>query len=367
MKIQRIFTALCGLLMTAQVVSAQQNMWVVDGNGEANVVKVSSVDFATFHADGSWFSIKNDGINAKTNYSISASCTVSLATGGEVKSLGITPEVGVCYSKENSLPTINDDCKTLGSSFESYSFTLYPLISGTTYYCRPYVKLGNAVCYGEIGEETTLGTKPDDKIINGHKFLDLGLPSGLLWAETNIGAETAADDGNHYAWGETAVKSDYSWDTYKYGTSTSNITKYNSTDGKTFLEIADDAAYVNWGSSCRMPTETEFFELLNSDNCTWTWTSMKNSSGSSVKGCKVTSKKNGNFIFLPASGYYIGVNLYDHDLAGYYWSSTLCMYYDYRAERLFFNSCLSYEYEDYYYRLQHPRYYGYTVRPVAEP
>ena len=153
-------------------------------------------------------------------------------------------------------------------------------------------------------------------LINGHNFIDLGLPSGLLWAETNIGAETAADDGNYYAWGETTTKSSYSWDTYKYGTSTDNITKYNSTDGKTFLEIADDAACVNWGNSCHMPTKADFEELLNSDNCTWTWTSMKNSSGSSVNGCKVTSKKNGNYIFLPASGFRYETKLSSHGAHG---------------------------------------------------
>ena len=197
-------------------------------------------------------------------------------------------------------------------------------------------------------------------LINGHNFIDLGLPSGLLWAETNIGAETAADDGNYYAWGETAVKSDYSWDTYKYGTSASDITKYNSTDGKTFLEIADDAACVNWGSSCRMPTQEDFSELTNSDNCTWTWTSMENSSGDSIKGYKVTSKKNGNSIFLPASGFRYGTKLSSHGAHGWYWSGTLHTSYDYYAYYFYFNYG-RYANQNYY------RYYGCTVRPVAEP
>ena len=344
---------------TQPIVSTLHNMWVTDGSGKASVVEASSVDFATFHADNSWFSITDDG-HAQTNNSISVSCTV--ATDGAVKSLAVTPEVGVCYSKDNSLPTINDNRQTLGSSLKIYFFTISSLISGTTYYYRIYIKLNDEVFYGDVVEVNTLGTKPVDnsKSINGHKFVDLGLPSSLLWAETNIGAETAADNGNYYAWGETTTKSSYSWPTYKYGTSESDITKYNSTDGKKFLDQEDDAAYVNWGSSCRMPNDTEFDELSNSDNCTWTWTSMKNSSGSSVNGYKVTSKKNGNSIFLPASGYCYGENLDYHGSYGYYWSSALyksyvgyAYYLDFRRS----NRSTSYSH----------CYSGCTVRPVAEP
>ena len=338
---------------SSQPTNSQQNMWVVSENGKANVVEVSSINFATFHADN-WLHITDDGIDAKATNSISASCTIALATGGEVKSLGVTPEVGVCYSKENSLPTVNDDCQTLGPSLKSYSFTLSSLISGTTYYYRVYIKLNNGVFYGDVVKVKTLGTKPNDKVINGHKFLDLGLPSGLLWAETNIGAETAADDGNYYAWGETTTKSDYSWDTYKYGTSESDITKYNSTDGNTILDKDDDVAYVNWGSSCRMPTEAEFSELLNSDNCIWTWTNQPNSSGSSVNGYKVTSKKNGNSIFLPASG-----ECYGDDRSGFYWSSSL------RTSSVDLAYCLHFYGSGGTGRSS--RYFGRPVRPVAEP
>lgn len=108
-------------------------------------------------------------------------------------------------------------------------------------------------------------------LINGHKFIDLGLPSGLLWAETNIGAETAYDDGYYYAWGETSTKEDYSTSTYKgltIDTTYSELyekyiyteiySKYNETDGKTVLDKEDDAAYVNWGISCRMPTKEDW-------------------------------------------------------------------------------------------------------------
>ena len=130
------------------------------------------------------------------------------------------------------------------------------------------------------------------EIINDHKFIDLELPSGLLWAETNIGAKTAADDGDYFAWGDPVAISNYTsyWGNYKHGTSYSNLTKYNSSDNKTVLEPEDDAAYVNWGSDCRMPTKTEFEELINSENCTWTLTSKTNSDNTSISGYEVTSQ-----------------------------------------------------------------------------
>ena len=199
-------------------------------------------------------------------------------------------------------------------------------------------------------------------IINGHKFVDLGL--SVLWAETNIGAESAVDDGYYFAWGETdtPTKSTYSSGNYKYGTSYSNMTKYNTDDKKTVLEKEDDAAYVNWGSSCRMPTKDEFEDLANSDNCEWTWTTENN-----VNGYKVTSKKTGytnNSIFLPASGHRFNERLNDHNLEGYYWPSTLIgsteSTYPYYAYQFHLRS-YGYGCGDGSYR-----YDGHTVRPVAE-
>ena len=348
------------MLFAAQTVSAQQNMYVVDSNGMINAISVSSVDYATFNANEKLFTITNDGVQGATTSLITADCSVSLSAESNVKSLSITPEVGVCYSKFNSVPTIDDDCLSLGSELKSYTFTLKSLTPSTTYYFRTYVKLASGVFYGDVASAKTLGTAPVDKIINGHKFIDLGLPSGLLWAETNIRAEKPADDGNYYAWGETESKPSYEWDTYKYCTSSDNMTKYNSTDSKTVLDKEDDAAYVNWGSSCRMPTRDDFTELLKSSNCTWTWTSQTTSDGSSINGYTVTSIKNGNSIFLPASGYRYNGNLNVHGSNGYYWSSTLYSYDSDYAYYLLFSS--SFHSKDSYDRCQ-----GYAVRLVAEP
>ena len=195
------------------------------------------------------------------------------------------------------------------------------------------------------------------KTIDGHNFVDLGLSSGILWAETNIGATTAYDDGNYYAWGETVSKSSYSWNSYKYGTSSSSLTKYTSSD-KTTLEASDDAATVNWGSGCRMPTKEELEELKN--NCAWTCVSMTNSAGETIGCYKVASNNNGNFIYLPASGYRDGGSLGRHGLSGLYWSSTL------RTGGISYAYYLSFNSGDHGVGYG-DRYSGQSVRPVAEP
>ena len=349
MKTRKLYMALVGILMSTQLANAQQNMLLVDNNGEIKAISVSSVDYVTFKLNDNPFTISSYLMYTTAN-SITAKCTVKLSSKSNIKTLSVTPEVGVCYSKSNTVPTIDDDCLSLGSELGRYSFTLKSLISCTIYYFRPYVKLAGGVFYGDVEKAKTLG-----KIINGHKFIDLGLPSGLLWAETNIGAKTAADDGNYYAWGETSTKSEYIGNTYF----DSNHTIY-SINGKTTLEKQHDAAYVNWGDSCRMPTNDELGELLNSKNCTWKWTSMNTSDGSSISGYKITSVKNGNSIFLPASGSRSGGYLNDHGSYGNYWSSTLDSSNSSFAYLLHYSSRFPNQAYDY-------RCFGHTVRAVAEP
>lgn len=126
------------------------------------------------------------------------------------------------------------------------------------------------------------------------EYVDLGL--SVKWATFNVGASKPEDYGDYFAWGETEPKETYSWTNYKWCDGTdANITKYNSADGKTILEPADDAAQVHWGGKWRMPTKEEIEELI--DNCTWS-ESIQNG----VKGYVVTSKHTGNSIFFPYSG-----------------------------------------------------------------
>jgi hypothetical protein len=95
-----------------------------------------------------------------------------------------------------------------------------------------------------------------------HEWVDLGLPSGTLWATCNIGAENPEDSGYLIAWGETEPKEIYSWATYQYYEN-GQLTKYNSSDGLTELQPEDDAATENWGSDWKTPTKEQFDELIS--------------------------------------------------------------------------------------------------------
>lgn len=161
---------------------------------------------------------------------------------------------------------------------------------------------------------------------NGHEWVDLGLPSGTLWATCNVGASKPEGYGNYYAWGETSTKSTYNWDTYKYANGTfDKLTKYCNksdygnngfTDNLTALQTGDDPAASNWGSGWCTPTKAQCDELLA--NTTNQWTTQNG-----VKGRKFTSKKNGATLFLPAAG---GRWYSEIDYAGsygYYWSRSL--------------------------------------------
>ena len=145
-------------------------------------------------------------------------------------------------------------------------------------------------------------------------------------ATCNIGANSPEQYGDYFAWGETLPKNAYDWSNYKWCDGNSNsMTKYcinnsfGTFDNKTELEPEDDVAYVNWGSSWRMPTNDQLEELRL--NCTWLWTE-KNG----VNGCKVIGP-NGASLFLPAAGLYTDSSLKYVGRDGCYWSLTLAPFY----------------------------------------
>ncbi len=173
-----------------------------------------------------------------------------------------------------------------------------------------------------VTEETTVwfsDASPNDE----HAYVDLGLPSGLLWATCNVGANSPEEYGDYFAWGETSPKDHYDWYNYQHSNGYS-LTKYcnNSENGyngfvdnMTALLTEDDAATANWGSDWRMPSMEEWLELI--DNTTQTWTE---------SGC-LFQAPNGNSLFLPAAGYYEGTEFFYEGTNGQYWSSSL--YSDY--------------------------------------
>ncbi len=178
--------------------------------------------------------------------------------------------------------------------------------------------------------------------LNGHEYVDLGLPSGLKWATCNVGANKPEEYGNYYAWGEIKTK-----DTYTH--------KNSQTLYKTMKDISGnheyDAATANWGGSWRMPTISELQEL--NDKCTWVRMSQNGKNGYKVTG------PNGSSIFLPAAGIRCGSSLYDAGSYGYYWSSTPYESDSFSAYLLYFDSSYLSSYDD-------GRDYGLSVRPVLE-
>ena len=162
--------------------------------------------------------------------------------------------------------------------------------------------------------------------LEGHNYVDLGLPSGTLWATCNLGANQPEENGAYYAWGETSPKSEFEWTNYKYGNgeaeSRIKMTKYCSHEKKgavdniQLLDSTDDAASATWNGKWRIPTKEEWEELL--DGCTWEW--VKNYKGSGLDMKKGTSKSNGKTILFPFSGYYNGTAFFNNSSA--FWSST---------------------------------------------
>jgi hypothetical protein len=168
----------------------------------------------------------------------------------------------------------------------------------------------------------------EEHIINGHEYVEMG--DGLKWATCNVGATTPEGYGDYFAWGETSTKASYTSSNYF----DINFSVYDSK--KTKLDLTDDAARVNWGSTWRMPTNTEYSWLLDNTNCIWEWTD--NYRGTGVKGAIVTSVVpgyEGNQIFFPAAGFYSwDYKIYDGSI-GYYWSAIM-LFSDF-ADTLSFN------------------------------
>ena len=203
------------------------------------------------------------------------------------------------------------------------------VVNGTLVAAGSY---GTAIITCEAADGSGVKATCTVSVLDPSTYVDLGLPSGTLWATCNIGATSPEDYGDYFAWGETAGyndgKTDFNWSTYKWCEGSKyTMTKYctNSsygnngfTDNKTELDLEDDAAYVNWGPAWRMPSNEQFAELINSSYTTTTWTTQNG-----VYGRLITSESNGNSIFLPAAGGRYNSSLSFAGETGVYWSRTL--------------------------------------------
>lgn len=163
------------------------------------------------------------------------------------------------------------------------------------------------------------------------EFVDMGLPSGRLWASKNLGAETITDYGAYFSWGNVQGYKP-TGTTFSYNWGTSNDGPYASTEGASLtgnIPLQQDAANFYLGGSCRMPTTSEFAELFNSSYTKYIDASGNEVTGTNklislhgVTGIYLESKINGNRLFFPCAGYGSGSSLYSAGSRGYYWSSS---------------------------------------------
>ena len=189
---------------------------------------------------------------------------------------------------------------------------------------------------------TKLQTTLDTLIFNGIEYVDLGLPSGTLWAKFPIGATNEGEEGLFYAWAEvegftpsqaSGGDKTFSWTDYKYGDSTT-ITKYKTTEAK--LDASDDAAFVGNRGKWEIPSPDQFQELL--DHTEVGFGSVTKEGGIEIKGLYFkNSDDKSKYIFLPCYGYIEGTTRKQTSTQGYYWTNTISNTTNRDAQTFVFN------------------------------
>ena len=358
---KKMFMAVIALMMTISA-SAQFYIYYSDGT----VAKVDSISMIAPNSsvNKGFF----DGTPEERGFYTTSEAIAAVSAGMIVKndSIKVGGIISRWFKKSSAFDKyhsvsffVMDPVTGQEEEFEFYNCYSLDKDSFATF---EYTDEKNAICFDVEGREFHLG----DTVVGAGKYtiyngthelntncylvewrpsssipsagiVDLGL--SVKWATCNVGASKPEEYGDYFAWGETEPKSTYDWSTYKYcNGSALSLTKYNTksnygiVDNKTTLELSDDAARANWGGSWRMPTAAELTELRL--QCIWTWTTQNG-----VNGYKVTSKSNGNSIFLPATGYRYVSSHYEAGSGGYYWSSSLDTdYFPYEAYYLGFTS-----------------------------
>ena len=338
----------CGICYSTSENPSTEDTKIVSGKGTGNyTINLSNLlDSTTYYVRA--YAINKKGVSYGENMSFmtkgykppmvttSAPTNVSYTSasaGGNVTSDGgaIITERGVVYDTSPN-PTTSNNKKASESGLDSFTVDLTNLSEGVTYYVRAYAINKKGISYGEQARFTT-------ETLNGYQYVDLGL--SVKWATCNIGANKPEEYGNYFAWGETRSKSVYNESNYSYN------------EDPKILPLSADAAHVNWGGAWRMPTIAECRELC--EHCTWKWIFQNG-----IKGYKVTSKNNGNSIFLPAAGYKSSTSIYCVGSRGYYHSSSLKEDDPYLAFYLFMNS----DY-DWWGLSSGSRESGLSIRPVC--
>ena len=257
-----------------------------------------------------------NGLPVLTTSQVSDINSTTVTGGGVITSDGgsAITERGLCWGTQPN-PDVSGTHAVVGSGMGTFTYKITNLEPNKTYHVRAYAINSSGVGYGSDITFTTLD----------HGYVDLGLPSGTMWATCNVGATTTEGYGDYFAWGETQSKEYYDWSTYKYCNGSYNqLTKYCNqsdygyngfTDNLTVLQPSDDVATANWGNGWCMPTEEEWRELYENTSNTWT-------TQNGVNG-RLFTANNGNSLFLPAAGDRWENELFDAGSFGHYLSSAL--------------------------------------------
>ena len=300
--------------------------------------------------------VKNLDIIVATNNATNITPTSAVLNGSisNAASSGITAR-GFMFGTDST--NLSQNLQSTDNTAD-FTYTLSDITTATTYYFKAYATINGETMYGEIKAFMI-----PSGVYNNYGYVDLGLPSGTLWATTNVGASTPEGYGDYYAWGETEPKDEYTWSTYQHANgSESTLTKYCNeeeygnngfVDNLTTLDLEDDAAAANWGTGWRMPTKNEMDELYNS--CTSEFTTQNG-----VNGVKFTAP-NGNTVFFPISGVKVNNSVGGEGEDALYWSNM----------HVYSDQNLAYCYNlnhigDVIYSNNMPRYVGYSVRAIFQ-
>lgn len=362
----------------------------VPAKGERFKIEFSSDVSCIISESVDWIAIGDEGyvtvLANTTNTKRSAAITIRNTTHDLFKSVTIEQEVYRYSAAETLEPEINGTTVTLKGMHVCWGTDVHGFIYWEKGDAANTTQIVNAKDDGEYFS-TTIDLKPEcnyivqamcnlsetpwfgnkiefttstssSEVDGTHEYVDLGLPSGTLWATCNVGANSPEEAGGYYAWGEKEEKSYYSWDNYilsdEHGLS---FYKYctdknrGTVDNKTTLELDDDVAYVKLGKNWRMPNGEEIDELLKS--CSWEWESRNG-----VYGQKITGP-NGNSIFMPATGFHSSGPI-SVGSCGCYWSSSLNKEDNKCAISLFFDSGNDFNSQ---FAMDWRR-YGFSVRPI---
>ena len=341
------------LLAAFLLAMAQKNIWVMKTGSKIAVYDGTDAEVA-FRFDGSWLAVTCGEATGIDETEFSGTVTVAPAEG--ITKINTNPEyeVGVCYKLEKeyaptNIPTVEDSCLVLGTELNTYNFSLAGLSTRGKYHYRGYVKVAGQIIYSDLAE-VQLTIADHTCVVDGHRMVDLGLPSGILWADMNVGATQPYESGGYFAWGETTPRTNFLWTNYAFARSTAtSFSKYNYADGLEKLEEADDAATVNWGSGFRIPTFMNVNELMK--YCTISYVYLDDDEGNSYRCVQYVSNVNGNMIYIPCAGYLVGTDSQSTPDA-YVWSRDLHSSRDMSYALWRGSTLLVY------------RYYGVPVRPI---